>query len=161
LRTFDNSADRNPGRLNVYDLDGVNVIVDFAHNEAGLVVLLDFAHALLGSGGQLIAVIGTAGDRTDESLRELGRIAASWADQVIAKGTKKYLRGREQEELLALYAEGARQKPETPYREAPTELAALEQAIALAKPGDAIAVMAQEDHTPILDVLRERGARAV
>ncbi|MGE3797440.1 MAG: Mur ligase family protein, partial [Thermomicrobiales bacterium] len=107
LATFDNSSDMNPGRLNVFEVDGTTVVLDFAHNEVGLQVLLDFARSLKGEAGEIFSVVGTAGDRTDESIRELGRIAALSSDHIIAKDTKKYLRGREAADLLKLYADGA------------------------------------------------------
>ena len=87
-----------PGRLNLY-LNGRRlVIVDYAHNEAGLAALLDTAEALLGPRGRrtgtLSAIIGTAGDRPDDGLREVGRIAAARADEVAIKESLTLLRGR-------------------------------------------------------------------
>ena len=43
LRDFRPSADLSPGRLNLYRLGAWTVIVDFAHNEAGLSAVLDGA----------------------------------------------------------------------------------------------------------------------
>jgi UDP-N-acetylmuramyl tripeptide synthase len=103
-------------------------------------------------------VIGTAGDRNDLSLRELGRIAATRSDYVIAKGTKKYLRGRDPEALMTLYAEGARLAGSASYSEADTELAAVKQALTMSAPGDAIAIMAQEEFSAIRDYLAAVGA---
>ncbi|MER3436728.1 MAG: Mur ligase [Chloroflexota bacterium] len=108
LGSFRNSTDQNPGRLNVFRVGDVTVIVDFAHNEAGLSSLIDFARTFARPNGRLISVIGTAGDRTDASLRAIGRIAAERSDVVIVKGTKKYLRGRQPEELIELYLQGVR-----------------------------------------------------
>ncbi len=36
LKTFKNSPEMNPGRLNVFEQNGTKMIVDFAHNEAGI-----------------------------------------------------------------------------------------------------------------------------
>ena len=87
LRTFVNDAEHNPGRLNTYDVNGTTVILDFAHNEAGLAQLIAFARSDLANGARLISIIGTAGDRTDDSLRAIGKVAAEQSDVVIAKGT--------------------------------------------------------------------------
>ena len=44
--------------------------------------------------------MGTAGDRPDDTLRALGRIAAERADGVAIKEVRKYLRGRTGESLV-------------------------------------------------------------
>src|SRR4029078_11433901 len=108
LSTFQNNPEMNPGRLNIFERDGVNVIVDFAHNEACLIALLDFAQNLRSADGRVIAVIGTAGDRNDASLVEIGRLATLNSDFVIAKNTSKYLRGRSADDLMDHYLKGIR-----------------------------------------------------
>jgi cyanophycin synthetase len=116
LRTFLPTPDQMPGRLNFYRLGRRLVIIDFAHNEAGLLVVMEMIEALIGRRGRrkatLTAIIGTGGDRPDDSLRALGRIAAEHADQVAIKQTYKYLRGRTPQsmvgELLAGVRAGAR-----------------------------------------------------
>jgi cyanophycin synthetase len=159
LLTFENTTQLNPGRLNVFDKSGVTVIVDFAHNEAGLQGLLDFAHTLRAGNARLISVIGSAGDRTDISLKELGRIAATQSDHVIAKGTDHYLRGRTIEELMALYIAGIEEAASAPYSVAESELAGVRQALEMAVPGDVIAAMAHEEVAQIHDYLQSIGAR--
>lgn len=149
LGSFQNTPEMNPGRLNVFERDGAKVIVDFAHNEAGLVALLGFARSLCLPNGKLYAVIGTAGDRTDSSLREIGRLATLDSDYIIAKNTTKYLRGRSPDELMDLYLEGIRSGKSVPFEVSENELTAVERALELARPGDVIAVMAHEHVTEI------------
>jgi cyanophycin synthetase len=144
LASFQNTPEMNPGRLNVFDRDGTKVIVDFAHNEAGLVALLDFAKSLRTEPGRLIAVIGTAGDRTDASLIEIGRLATLDSDYVIAKNTTRYLRGRDPDNLMDHYLRGIKSGREVPYEISENELTAVIRALELAGPGDVIAVMAHE-----------------
>lgn len=156
LRTFRNDPDHNPGRLNVYECKGVTVILDFAHNEAGLKHLVEFGRGDKSPTGRLITIIGTAGDRTDDSLFEIGRIAAEESDLVIAKGTTKYLRGRELQNLMDQYRAGAATRPTTPYVESANEVTAVEHALDEARPGDVVVMMVQE-HIPELELLlRER-----
>ena len=155
LRTFQNDSVLNPGRLNVYKFDDRSVVLDFAHNEAGLKHLIEFGKHDLGPDGRLITIIGTAGDRTDESLRELGRLAAKTSDIVIAKGTTHYLRGRTLENLMALYREGAAEHSSTRYLESESEVTAFEDALAESGVGDVIVIMAQE-HLPELIARLER-----
>lgn len=157
VQSFRNSADQNPGRLNLFRAGEAMVIVDFAHNEAGLQALLDFAGTLKQPGGRIIAVIGTAGDRTDEALRGIGRIAATRSDLVIVKGTKKYLRGRDLQELIDLYIQGIQSAGTAPAAIEPMELPALRRALDLAQPGDVIAIMAHEQVEEIVAQLRRIG----
>jgi cyanophycin synthetase len=92
LQDFEPTADLSPGRLNLFRLGRRTVIVDFAHNEAGTEAILDVALGLA-AGAPVTAIIGTAGDRPDETLRGIGAIAARRAGQVVIKETREYLRG--------------------------------------------------------------------
>ena len=38
--------DENPGRCNIYDLGGIKVLIDFAHNPAAMSALFDMASAI-------------------------------------------------------------------------------------------------------------------
>jgi cyanophycin synthetase len=99
--------------MNLFSLGPRTVIVDFAHNEAGTQAILDVARgvarAARAAGGPPIpvtAIIGTGGDRPDDTLRGIGRIAARMAQRVAVKETKSYLRGRPREEVVARLLEG-------------------------------------------------------
>jgi len=112
LRTFRPTAEQMPGRLNLYRLGSRLVVIDYAHNEAGMSALLDLAEGLLGPRGTrrgtVTAIVGTAGDRPDDSLRALGRIAASRADEVAIKETLRYLRGRSRQAVIGEIRAGIR-----------------------------------------------------
>ena len=94
------------------------MIVDFAHNEAGIAAVLDVAEGIAGGrrgrAAPITAIIGTAGDRPDDTLRGIGRIAAQRAQRVAIKETRKYLRGRTDSsvvgELLAGVSAGRRER---------------------------------------------------
>ena len=117
LRSFTTSIYQAPGRLNVFDLDGVRVLIDYAHNAAGLETLGDFVERLAtdtpgGRTGEAswaanlrVGVIATAGDRRDEDMRELGRVAARYFDEVIVREDRK-TRGRPRGETAELIADG-------------------------------------------------------
>src|SRR4051794_38345417 len=156
LATFSNDSAHNPGRLNLYRINGATVVLDFAHNEDGLRHLIDFASPDVGPDGRLIAIIGTAGDRTDSSLFELGRMAAERADIVIAKGTDHYLRGRSPDDLMSRYRSGAEAGGVKNYRESASEITAMEDALAMARPGDVIVIMAQEHVARLADMLEAK-----
>ena len=54
----------------------------------------------------MTAIIGTAGDRPDDTLRGIGRLAAQKAQRVVIKETSAYLRGRDREDLIRVLREG-------------------------------------------------------
>ncbi len=118
LRSFHNSPELMPGRLNLYRRDNRLVIVDYAHNEAGLLALLDTAEGLIGERGKrkvtLSAIIGAAGDRPDDVLRAVGRLAAERADEVALKEDLPFLRGRTRQSALGELRDGIRSGGGTP-----------------------------------------------
>ncbi|MEW5991149.1 MAG: Mur ligase family protein [Chloroflexota bacterium] len=101
----------SPGRLNIFRNGSRVAIVDFAHNEAGVAALLDVAEGIAaGAGGRvspITIIIGTAGDRPDDTLRGMGAIAASRAQRVAIKETLGYLRGRTREAVVGELRAGA------------------------------------------------------
>lgn len=160
LRTFRSDTRTNVGRLNVFRLEGRIVIVDYAHNESGLDELITFSRALQAGHGRVAAIVGTAGDRGDDVLRGLGRIAAERADMVFVKENPKYLRGRASGEQVAnmrtgVESVGGTSKLVGSYE---GEREALIAALAATEPGDAIAIMCVEEQLGIFRELRDRGA---
>jgi len=112
LVDFRPTADWSPGRLNLFRLGARIVIVDFAHNEAGVAAVLDVAEGIAGGAAgraaPVTAIIGTAGDRPDDTLRGIAKIAASRAQRVAIKETLKYLRGRSRESIVGELLAGVR-----------------------------------------------------
>jgi cyanophycin synthetase len=160
LRSFSGDASANPGRLNLYERGGIYALVDFAHNEAGMAGLMTVARAVAGRHRVRLAY-GTAGDRTDEILHQLGVIAAGADDLVIAE-KRHYLRGRDLEAMNELLRGGAREAgfaAEIP--SAPTELEALEALLARARRGDVCAVMAHAERRELFEWLEAEGYRPV
>jgi cyanophycin synthetase len=159
LRSFRPDPAQNPGRMNVFDLDGRAVIVDMAHNEASLLALLEVARGLRLPGRRVLAMVGTAGDRSDELIRSLGELAARGADRVVIGEKHRYLRGRDPAELVGLLREGADAVGVTDLPDHPSELAGLQALVAESGPGDVCALMAPAERDQILAWLTARGAR--
>lgn len=158
LSAFRSSSRDNRGRLNVYELNDATIIIDFAHNEAGLRKLLEFARHFLAGDGTLTAVVGTAGDREDEVFQAIGRIGAEQAECVILKDSMKYLRGREPGEMLMQMRQGVRAaKADAVVEEAGSEREASLRAFERVTTGDVVAVMCIEDYDFLLAWLDERG----
>jgi UDP-N-acetylmuramyl tripeptide synthase len=160
LRGLRGGAADNPGRGNFYDAGGARVLVDFVHNPHGYAMLADMVRALEPT--RLLIVLGHAGDRGDQAIRDVAR--AAWAlgpDRVVVKEMRSYLRGRSEgevpgvivDELLALGASAdAIDRVED-------EPAAARSALAWAGPGDLVLLPAHEDRAGVEAVLREAGAR--
>jgi UDP-N-acetylmuramyl tripeptide synthase len=105
LRTFGADNSDNAGRLERFDVGGVRVWVDYAHNPHGLAALLDAARAHL-KGGRLGLLLGQAGDRDDVAIRDLARTAwAARPARIVLKDLEGYLRGRTLGEVPALLRE--------------------------------------------------------
>jgi len=146
LRDFGTRPEDNLGRNDLYRHNGGVAIIDYAHNEAGVIHLWRLARSFVGPGGRLTAVIGSAGDRTDEHLRALGRLAGEGADRIVMKGTQKYLRGRQStEEIEALMAAGVAEAGKTIAARYETEAEAIAAEVELLGPGDVVGVMCFED----------------
>jgi cyanophycin synthetase len=144
----------------VLRVGGGTVVIDYAHNEIGLTQLLGLARSLTGPGGRVIAVVGSAGDRDDGTIRGLGRVAGELADIVLLKGTEKYLRGRANAaEILALLAAGVAAGGSQPAATAPSEMAAIDLALDTMHPGDAVAVMSFEDAAAARARVEARGGQ--
>ncbi|HEX2140729.1 MAG TPA: cyanophycin synthetase, partial [Candidatus Limnocylindria bacterium] len=116
LRTFTTSYFMAPGRLNMFELDGYRVIVDYAHNPPAVRALGEFVDLLAeptAAGrlplvtGRRIGVIATAGDRRDEDVLELGATAARFFDAIVVREDANP-RGRQRGEIAALIEQGVR-----------------------------------------------------
>ena len=162
LRTFRPDDVLNPGRMNTYTvpIEGgdATVVVDLAHNEAGLEALLDVARGLVAPGGRVHLALGTAGDRTDEILQALGEIAGLRADHVVAAHKAHYLRGRTVDELEAQLRIGLANAGVGDVASYPTELSGLQALVEAADDGDVVAVMCHAERVEIVDWLHARGA---
>ena len=157
LTAFRNTASDNRGRLNVYDYHGATIVLDFAHNVAGLEQLIAFGKNFLGKDGRLVSVIGTAGDREDDVFAGLARVAAAESDTVILKDSHRYLRGREMGDMLALMRAGVESTGrDIPVLQADSERNASLLAFERTKPGDVVCLMCIEDYDYLIPWLDER-----
>ena len=161
--TFGGRAADNPGRLMQFDVGGVRVILDYAHNAEGLRGLLTVAQHLRGGVGRLGILLGHAGNRTDADIRHLARVAAGFhPDLVVVKENEGHLRGREQGEVPKILRDALLDAglPEAALPVRMTEVEAARCALDWARPGDVLALLvhAQAARTQVLGML-ERPAR--
>ncbi|MEO6145437.1 MAG: tetratricopeptide repeat protein, partial [Dermatophilaceae bacterium] len=163
LRTFEPDPRHNPGRMNVYSLPlasggTATVIIDLAHNEAGLEALLRVAEGLRPPGSAVHLGLGTAGDRTDDLLQGLGELAGRRADRVSVVHKAEYLRGREMEDLEAQLRIGLSRVGVAEIDSYASEFEALQALVTSADQGDVLAVMVHADRVRLDEWLMENGA---
>jgi cyanophycin synthetase len=103
LRTFDTTYFQAPGRMNVYEELPFKVILDYGHNPAAIQVMVDLVKKLEVT-GRRICVLAAPGDRRDEDIADIGRIAAGAFDHIIVRRDDD-LRGRASDEVPALLAD--------------------------------------------------------
>jgi cyanophycin synthetase len=156
------SQNENPGRCNVYLVDGVRVLIDFAHNPHAMQALFDMASALPAK--RRLLAFGQAGDRTDNSIRELARSAWSIGlDTVIISELEQYARGRERGVVYGLIKDellrcGATEDQIHHFEE---ESESLDAALEWAEEGDLIIMLALSGSQPIIDRLTAASDTAI
>ncbi|MGZ5242287.1 MAG: cyanophycin synthetase [Bacteroidia bacterium] len=103
LYSFKPSPEHTPGRLNIFDMEDFEVMVDYAHNPAGMKALAEFLKRV--EAKPKIGVIAAVGDRRDEDIIEMGKQAACMFDEIIIR-LDDDLRGRTPEEIYGLVKHG-------------------------------------------------------
>ncbi len=167
LRTFSTSYYLSPGRMNLLSVHNVEVFVDYCHNAAGMRALGDFVErysaqragrADLGRSSR-IGMIGAAGDRRDDDMRELGAVAAQHFDVIVVREDVR-LRGRLPGETAGLVAEGVRRAVDTAGARCRQveivldELDAVGHVMGRANPGDLV-VLCVDQHAEVLSRLED------
>ncbi len=101
LKGFDNTPENNPGRGNLFEFNGFQVLVDFAHNEHGLSAMTNTINGMKAK--RKLVMIGQAGDRSDQLIGGLVKAAMSAdPDCLVICELAGYLRGRNLGEIPRL-----------------------------------------------------------
>jgi cyanophycin synthetase len=169
LRSFNTSYYLAPGRLNVTEVEGITVVVDYCHNAAGMRLLGDFVDKLTEQPAddllrhRRIGVVATAGDRRDTDMRELGAVAAAHFDIIVVREDAR-LRGRPAGETARLVEEGARAAMAAGARchlveQVLDELEASRHALDIAAAGDLV-VLCADSHAAVWSEIQQRSHRA-
>jgi cyanophycin synthetase len=139
LATFTTSFEQSPGRLNVFDGHGFRVILDYAHNPAGLRALGEMILRMRHRHRRVIGMVNIPGDRRDEDMREMGALATRYFDEIIFREDPAR-RGRRPGEIVSLLSEGALAAgfPEERIRRILDEDQAAEACFGMAEPGDLV-----------------------
>ncbi len=107
LETFIPSATQTPGRLNLFKFENFSILLDYAHNPAGMRALKNFTDNL--DATIKVGIIAGVGDRREEDTNELGSIAAEMFDEIIIRQDKN-LRGKSEEDLIKMLDAGIKMK---------------------------------------------------
>jgi UDP-N-acetylmuramyl tripeptide synthase len=101
LINFGSNATDNPGRGNIYEVNGVTVIVDFAHNSHSMQALVTMASNIQAKAKHVM--FSHAGDRSDKDILDVANAVRKLkpSTYVLAE-INKYLRGREPDEISSL-----------------------------------------------------------
>lgn len=152
LTTYKLNSKENSGRFNCYNVNEINIVLDYGHNPDGYTAVLTALKEL--NTGKLYGVVGIPGDRQDESALEIGGICAKFLDYTIVKEDKD-LRGRNNGEIANLIVNGLLQENKNiEYEVIFNEEDALVKAISMAKKGDYIVVFF-ENMKPLVKVIEE------
>ena len=159
LKTFVTDPERNPGRANLFELDGRVIVVDYAHNEAGMMGFAEICDGLRRAGAEIWLVICAAGDRTDQILHDFGYRAARGSDHLAIAELLRYLRGRERQSTIDRLIAGAKDGGAVEVDVYAHELAGVQGVFARSGRGDVIGVTALGMRTEVFGWLEGAGAR--
>ena len=138
IETFIPSPSQTPGRLNMFNFNKFDVLLDYAHNPAGLRALHKYVEKL--DGHPKIGIVAGVGDRRKQDNFELGQISAEMFDEIIIR-TDRNLRGKDEQELIDEIKAGILDvSPKIPLRIIKKENEAIQHAVENAKDGSLIVV---------------------
>jgi cyanophycin synthetase len=143
LAQFGSKLEDNPGRLMRFEVGGVTVLLDYAHNPDGLRGFLTVADHLRAGAGRLGLLLGQAGNRKDADIQELAQVAAEFQpDLVVVKEDEAHLRGRAPEEIPRIIRAELKRLglPDSALPMVNSEVEAVRYALGWARPGDVLAL---------------------
>jgi UDP-N-acetylmuramyl tripeptide synthase len=133
----------NAGRMMRFELGGIEVLMDYAHNPAGLAGVLAVAGHLRGS-GRLAVLLGQAGNRTDTDIEQLAAVALDFhPDLIVVKEIDGYARGRAEGDVARILHGSLTHLGADPDALAVRirELDAARHALSWARPGDVVVLL--------------------
>ncbi len=148
----------NPGRANLYRLNGGHVMVDYGHNSDAFDAICRLTSNW--KDRRVTGIVGVPGDRDDKVIVHAARIAAKGFNRLIVKEDHD-LRGRAPGAVAGLLRDTVREEsPETECEVVLDEVEALRRAINEMIKGEVI-VLFYEKLRPIERLLREFAAQPV
>jgi cyanophycin synthetase len=133
-----------PGRMNVFDELPFKVIVDYGHNAAAIEAMCQLVERLEPKGRKLVVLAGP-GDRRDEDIKQIAKVAAGRFDRYIVRRDDQ-LRGRAPEEVPHMLRDALIASGVSPDRieVIPEEPTAVATALAMGQPDDLLLIFADQ-----------------
>ena len=159
LETFIPSASQTPGRLNLFKFEKFSILLDYAHNPAGMRALRKFTDELECT--LKVGIIAGIGDRRVEDNNEMGAIAADMFDEIIIR-QDKHLRGKSEEELIKMLRDGIKKRdPNKKISIIPSEKDAITYAVKNAVDGSLIILCSDvvPDALQLVEEFKEKEAK--
>lgn len=157
LKKFTNSTN-NPGRVNLYKLNGGHVMVDYGHNPNAFEAICRMASKW--EDRRVTGVIGVPGDRDDSLIAHAARVAARGFDRLIIREDQD-LRGRDRGAVAQLLCDAARDEaPDTDLQVVLDVNEALHHAVKTMEHGEVVVVF-YEKLEPLRQVLESYAAQPV
>jgi cyanophycin synthetase len=159
--TFGHDLADNAGRLMRFDIGGVRIIVDYAHNPDGVRGVMRVAQQLRAPDGRIGMLLGHAGNRLNADIEELAFVATEFGpDLIVVKEDEGHLRGRQPGEVPAIL-QNALLKSGMPLAAVPicpSEVDAALMALDWARPGDALVLLIHSSpaRARMLEILQGR-----
>lgn len=156
LQDFGSNAQDNPGRGNIYEVKGIKVLVDFAHNEHSMQAVVKTIKQLPAK--RKIAMFSHAGDRSDHDIRNLtAAVTELDASLYIVAELERYLRGREIGDVPKVATEFLQQQavPAEKIQYAANPLAGAKIAMEFAQPGDVVLLFVLSDREEVHQYLSQ------
>lgn len=152
LSTFIPSPNQTPGRLNFFEFKKFNVLLDFAHNAAGMRALKKLTDTMECT--VKVGIIAGIGDRRVEDNNAIGEVAASMFDEIIIRQDKN-LRGKTDLEIIQMLEDGIRKTaPNKPITIIPNEREAITYAIENGREGSLI-ILCSDIIPEALNIVKE------
>ena len=146
--------------MNFYSIGEISVVLDLAHNEAGLEAMVEIMNGVRRPGARVLLGLGAVGDRQDELLERLGEMAGMHADVVTIGHKQAYLRGRDQDgdgRPVPRRPGAGRDDRRASYD---TEVESLAAMVAQAEPGDVVGLMCHAERQEAYDWIAQHGGTA-
>ena len=150
------------GRSNWLQLNGADIILDFAHNPDGIQRLVELG--MRWNAQRTFIILGQAGDRSDDHIGNMAQAAIPLnAQQYLLKELPKHAYEREPFEVVRLMREAliAAGIDEGAIVDFKTEQMAAEYALSMLQKGDLLLLLSHEELKSVIPMLESFGAQWV
>ncbi len=151
LANFVPTIENTPGRMNRYQHNGFEIIVDYAHNVFGYKAMKQYLQQFKDQ--KIIGIIAAVGDRRDQDIIECGLLAGQMFDHIIIR-QEADLRGRDSENIVTLLKKGIASSGRNIEVEVEgNENLAVAKVLNLAKPGELVVALS-EFYQTVVDIIQ-------